>query len=249
VVAEPERAGAALRMRVFNSDGSESEMSGNGIRLFTRFALDRGLVACAPEDGVAIETGGGLRTVYPELVEGRMVGARVAMGVPTFAPAEIPVDTARIGEATRLVDFPLEAAGRTLAVTCLAVGNPHCVWFTEGVADVPLQELGPAVEHHPLFPNRVNFEVVEVLDRGRLRARVHERGEGETPSSGTCSTAAVVAARLHGWVDTRVTVALPGGELEVAWEGEGDEAWLAGPTREVFTGVWPLEDAAKPRTR
>jgi diaminopimelate epimerase len=249
VVAEPRQAGAALRMRVFNSDGSESEMSGNGIRLFTRFALDRGLASCEPGGSVVIETGGGLRSVYPELVGGRMVGARVAMGRPTFVPAEIPVDVALVGGATRLVGFALEAAGRSLAVTCLAVGNPHCVWLTERVAELPLDELGPAVEHHPLFPNRVNFEVVEVLDRTHLRARVWERGEGETPSSGTCSTAAVVAARLHGRVDARVTVELPGGELVVAWEGEGDEAWLEGPTREVFSGVWPLAVAGPGRAR
>ncbi|MEN8161543.1 MAG: diaminopimelate epimerase [Myxococcota bacterium] len=211
-----------IGLRIWNSDGSEAEMSGNGVRLFAKFALESGLAKPAP-DGLAIETKAGLRTVWPELAGGRMVSGRVAMG----APADVEPARLELGE-------------RVLSVTCLSLGNPHAVHLTETpVDDLPLAELGLALEHPPRFPNRTNFEVVNVLARGRLRVRVFERGEGETQSSGTGSTASVVAARLAGRVDAAVTVELPGGALRVRFEGAGAPAFLEGPTGEVFRGVWP----------
>jgi diaminopimelate epimerase len=214
---------APIGLRIWNSDGSEAEMSGNGVRLFAKFALESGL-AEAGTDGLEIETKAGLRTVWPEWSGGRMVAGRVGMGVPQ--------DVKRSGS--------LHVGGRDLPVTCLSLGNPHAVHITDvPVADFPLAEIGPEVEHHPAFPNRVNFEVVNVLARDRLRVRVFERGEGETQSSGTGSTASVVAARLAGRVEAGVDVELPGGELRVSFEGEGAPAFLEGPTEEVFRGVWP----------
>ncbi len=214
---------APIGLRIWNSDGSEAEMSGNGVRLFAKFALEAGL-AEADADGLGIETKAGLRTVWPERVRGRMVGGRVAMGIP---------------EAVRR-SLSLAVGERILSVTCLSLGNPHAVHLTDApVGAFPLAEIGPAVERHPLFPNRVNFEVVNVLARDRLRVRVFERGEGETRSSGTGSTASVVAARLLGRVGAEVTVELPGGELGVRFEGEGSPAFLEGPTAEVFRGLWP----------
>jgi diaminopimelate epimerase len=230
---------AAVRMRVFNSDGSEAEMSGNGIRLFAKFVLDREM-AKPNADGLRIQTGGGLRTVVPTLVEGRVVSARVAMGIPTFTAAEIPVDSTTAGGAERIFDFPLEVAGRTIPINCLSLGNPHAVAILEEPVDeFPLAEVGPAVVNHPMFPNRINFEIVNVLARDVLRARIFERGEGETLSSGTGSTASAVAARAHGFTDDTVEVRLRGGRLRVEWAGQG-EALLEGPAVEVFTGVWPL---------
>jgi len=233
---------AEVRMRVFNSDGSEAEMSGNGIRLFAKFVLDRG-IAKLGSDGLRIQTGGGLRVVFPTLAEGRVVSARVAMGTPTFVPAEIPVDISVMGKALagakRIFDFPLEVAGRTIPITCLSLGNPHAVAILEeNVDDFPLAEVGPAVINHPMFPNRINFEITNVLTRDKLRARIFERGEGETLSSGTGSTAVAVAARTFGLTDDTVAVRLRGGTLRIFWDGAG-EALLDGPTVEVFTGHWP----------
>ena len=212
---------APIGLRIWNSDGSEAEMSGNGVRLFAKFALENGLASAGPA-GLHVETRAGLRTVWPELAGAKMVGGRVAMGVPEL-----------LGERT------LELDGRALPVVCLSLGNPHAVHLSDQPVDAfPLAELGPQVERHPLFPNRVNFEVANVLARDRLRVRVFERGEGETLSSGTGSTASVVAARLAGRVDASVEVELRGGRLRVRFEGEGRPAFLEGPTDEVFRGVW-----------
>lgn len=216
---------AAVRMRVFNSDGSEAEMSGNGVRLLAKFVLDRGLAEAGPE-GLVVETAAGLRTVLPTREGGHMVGGRVAMGVPAVH------DPGR----------PLRVGARTLRVTTLSLGNPHAVLLLDmPVDDFPLAELGPGVVRHEAFPNGTNFEIANVLAPDRLRARVFERGEGETPSSGTGSTACAVAARANGRTGSEVQVELPGGVLEVAWPGSG-EAFLAGPTREVFAGTWPGGD-------
>jgi diaminopimelate epimerase len=230
---------AQVRMRVFNPDGSEAEMSGNGIRLFAKFVIDRKIALPGPDGGLVIETGGGVRTLWPRMEGGRMVAARVAMGAPTFVPGEIPVDAAAVGDSERVFDYPLKVVGRTLKVTCLAIGNPHCVVFpVEPVADFPLLEIGPLVERHRFFPNRVNFEIVNVLSRSQIRARIFERGAGETLSSGTGSTASFIASRIHGFVGDAGEVLLPGGTLKVAWPGKG-EAFLEGAAVEVFTGVWP----------
>jgi diaminopimelate epimerase len=230
---------AQVRMRVFNPDGSEAEMSGNGIRLFAKFVIDRKIALPGPDGGLLIETGGGVRTLWPRMKADRMVAARVGMGTPTFVPKEIPVDGAATGNLDRVFDYPLKVGGRTLKITCLAIGNPHCVVFPdEPVEQFPLLEIGPLVERHLMFPNRVNFEIVNVLDRGHIRARIFERGAGETLSSGTGSTASFIASRIHNFVGDEADVFLPGGTLRITWPGKG-EAFLEGPAVEVFTGVWP----------
>tara|TARA_B100000029_G_scaffold261311_1_gene257621 strand:- start:574 stop:1014 length:441 start_codon:yes stop_codon:yes gene_type:complete len=136
-------------------------------------------------------------------------------------------------------NYPIQAGGRQLDVTCLAVGNPHAVAIMdEPVEKFPLVDIGPHVEHHELFPNRINFEIVNVIDRSKIRARIFERGAGETMSSGTGSTASASAARAHGLVDDEVDVIVDGGVLRISWN-EAGEAFLEGPAVEVFTGVWP----------
>ncbi len=236
VVQRSERA--PVRMRIFNSDGSEAEMSGNGIRLFAKFVIDRS-IATAGDDGLQVETGGGVRTVWPTLESGKMRSARVAMGMPSFEPADIPVDLGALDGAEQARDFPLEVGGQEIAITCLAIGNPHAVaLLDEPVDDFPLDEIGPLVVEHAMFPNRINFEIVNVEGPERLRIRVLERGEGETLSSGTGSTASAIAARVHGRTEKEVEVAQRGGTLGVRWEGPGHEAFLEGPTLEVFEGVW-----------
>jgi diaminopimelate epimerase len=229
---------AQIRMRVYNPDGSEAEMSGNGIRLFSKFVVDRKFVL--PEDnGLIVETGGGVRVVWPTMQDDKMVAAKVAMGEPTFIPAEIPVELAAIGDLEILKDFPIRAGGYDLKITCLAVGNPHAVVvMKDPVEDFPLTEVGPHVEHHELFPNRINFEIVNVINRSKIRTRIFERGAGETMSSGTGSTAAASAARAHGLVDNTVDVIVDGGILRISWDETG-QAYLEGPAVEVFSGVWP----------
>lgn len=238
VVALPSDRGQ-IRMRVFNPDGSEAEMSGNGIRLFSKFVIDRRIVMPGP-DGLIVDTVGGIRTVVPTMRNGKMVAGRVAMGEPIFEPARIPVDAASAGNPDRIFDYPLKVDGKTtLRVTCLSIGNPHAVVFPDSpVESFPLLEIGPLVENHRLFPRRINFEIANVLDRGHLRARIFERGAGETLSSGTGSTAVAIAARWHGFTDDEVEVLVPGGALKIRWPGQG-EALLDGPTVEVFEGTWP----------
>ena len=226
---------AALRMALYNADGSEAEMSGNGMRCFVKYAVDRALAR--PKAGaVAIETLAGVLTVAVTLSGGRVESARVGMGKPRFAPQEIPV---AIEAEPPVLDYPLRVDGRTIAVTCVSMGNPHAVHFIESALDdFPLLELGPKVEHHPLFPRRVNFGVARVLGRDRMDVRVWERGAGETLACGTGVSAAVVAARLKKLVNGRVTVSQPGGPLLVEWDGAG-EVYLTGPAIEVYEGEWP----------
>ena len=228
---------AQVRMRVYNPDGSEAEMSGNGIRLFAKFVLDRN-IADATKDGLTVETLGGVRTVCPEMVDGRMVSARVAMGAATFVAAEVPVDTSDLGGKGTVIDEKLEIGGAQMVVTCLGIGNPHAVAIMDDpVEDFPLTEVGPYVENHPMFPQRINFEIVNVRSRNEIRARIFERGAGETMSSGTGSTASAFACRKLGLVDDAVDVVVDGGVLRISWDGN-DEAFLEGPAVEVFTGVW-----------
>ncbi len=227
---------ADLRMRMFNADGSEGEMCGNGIRCLVRFAFDNGIVS-AEKSPVRVETMAGVLDVTPLGDDGDgMTAARVLMGAPRLIPAEIPV---ALEGMDVVVDEPLEVAGREFRMTCVSMGNPHAVVFIdEPVDEFPLTELGPQVEHHPLFPARVNFEIVNVLDGGNvLKTRVWERGSGITMACGTGACAVQVAARLNGLAGDRATIALPGGDLTVEWPGEG-EVVMEGPVATVFDGEW-----------
>jgi diaminopimelate epimerase len=225
---------ADVGMRMFNPDGSEAEMCGNGLRCVVKYAVDEGLAR--PRDGrIGVETAVGVLAAQVFGEKGAVERVRVSMGVPRFAPQEIPV----LAEAEPpLKDLPLDIEGQRLAVTCVSMGNPHAVHFVERpVAEFPLESIGPKVEHHPLFPQRVNFEVVRVLGRERMEARVWERGAGITLACGSGACAAVVAAHLHGLVGERVDITLPGGVLVVEWDGAG-ECYLAGPAELVFVGEW-----------
>ncbi len=226
---------ADLRMRMFNADGSEGEMCGNGIRCLVRFALDRGIVPGDPPS-VSVETLAGVLQVTPIRESGRMTRARVSMGEPRLRPQDIPVN---VPNQEVVIDYPLQVDGRTFKITCVSMGNPHAVAFIEQPVDeVALHDIGPRVEHHPLFPRRVNFEVVNAVSKDYLKARVWERGSGLTMACGTGVCAIAVAARLHGLIGDKVTVGMPGGELAVEWPGRG-EVILEGPVEEVFEGEWP----------
>jgi len=221
---------ADFRMRVFNSDGSEAEVCGNGLRCFARYVNDRGLADADKE--LTIETTAGIRRVKSR------GGHRfeVDMGVPRFRPEEIPI-TIKV-DIIPILDYPINVKGKELLLDFVSLGNPHGVCFVEdSVADFPLSQLGPLIEHHRLFPQRLNFEVAQVLSRREVRARVWERGVGESLSCGSGACAIAVAAQLHGYVGSQVEVILPGGRLGVEWGGKG-EVYLSGGAELVFTGEW-----------
>lgn len=227
---------ADLRMGLINADGSEAEMSGNGMRCFVKYAVDRGLIKL--RDGVAtVETLAGVISAEVTLAAGRVESVRVTMGRPRFRAQEIPV---AIEAEPPLEDVEINIDGQTFAVTCLSMGNPHAVHFIdEPVEHFPLAEIGPKAERHALFPERVNFEVARVLARDRIDVRTWERGVGETLACGTGAAAVMVAARLRGLVDGRAELREPGGVLTLEWAGGDTDVYLSGPAVEVYEGEWP----------
>ena len=224
---------ADLRMRMFNADGSEAEMCGNGIRCLVGFALARGIVP-RETSPVLVETLAGDLEVTPTWEGDKVVWARVSMGEPRLAVEDIPV---ALDDRAMLMDYPLTVDGVTFEINAVSMGNPHAVAFIdEPVDDIPLFLLGPLVEHHPLFPNRVNFEIVNVIDEGHVKVRVWERGSGETMACATGACAVGVISRLKRRTKGNdVRMSFPGGDLVVRWPGEGTVI-LEGPVAEVFTG-------------
>lgn len=219
---------ANFQMRIFNADGSEAENCGNGIRCLSRYYHDR----YAPDrDEIHVQTGGGPAIVWVK-ADGMVT---VDMGAPIFAPADIPVQA----DGADALDESVELADWTIPVGCVSMGNPHAVTFVEpGELDAfPLTEVGPQVEHFGKFPRRINFEVVEIVDRDRMRVRVWERGAGITLACGTGACASVVVARRRGLIDAPVAVELPGGELTIEWS-EGGHVLMTGPAAYAFTGAF-----------
>lgn len=227
---------ADIRMRIFNADGSEAEMSGNGMRCLVKFAADAGMVASRSGE-FDVETGAGVLGVRTTLdAAGKVTSVRQSMGPPRLDPREIPVN---IDAPPPITEFEIRAGEHVLAITPVSMGNPHAIMFQrEPVEEYPLHSVGPLVEHHALFPKRTNFEVVRVLERGRAEMRVWERGVGETLSCGSGAAATIVAARLLGLADGALQLTVPGGVLDLEWDGEG-EVVLSGPVVEVFRGTWP----------
>ena len=222
---------ADFRMRMFNPDGSEAEVCGNGLRCFARYVVSSG-----PADArrsITIETSAGIKTALPQDRGSRF---QVDMGEPRFRPEDLPV--AVTVNRVPMVDYPVNVAGQKLRLTFVSMGNPHGVCFVDDVGEFTLCDIGPRVEHHELFPRRVNFEIAHVVSRREIDARVWERGAGETLSCGTGACAIAVAARLHDYVDDRVDIKLPGGTLSVKWDRKGS-VYLTGPAELVFTGDWP----------
>lgn len=225
---------ADLRMRIFNADGSEAEMCGNGIRCIAKYAVEEGLVA-PDRDEVTVETGAGVLTLQLFREGGVVSSARVNMGRPRFEAAEIPV---AVEAPAPILDLPLKVGGMDLKLTMVSMGNPHAVhYITQGIDEFPLERVGPLVENHPIFPRRTNFQVVQVVDRGHVRHRVWERGSGITLASGTSASAVCVASRLHGFTGDQVVDSLPGGDLVLEWDGEGP-VYMTGPVTRVFDGEW-----------
>ena len=223
---------ADARMRMFNADGSESEMCGNGVRCVAKYVHDHG-IARKPE--LQIETGRGVLTLQLEVVNGRADRVRVNMGEPILEGPKIPTTL----PGTPPLGQKLVAGGREFEVNCISMGNPHCVAFVDEVNDDWVLRVGPEVERHPAFPRRVNAEFVRVISRTEFQMRVWERGSGETLACGTGACAVAVAGILTGRFDHRVLGHLPGGDLELEWT-PGGPVFLTGPATEVFSGDWPL---------
>ena len=230
LVVRPSRS-ADFRMDIWNADGSRAEMCANGIRAFYEYLRQRGLTHA---DEITVETLGGV--VRPRRAgEGRV---RVELGRPVLEPAKIP--TTLPGEGP-LLEVPLDVDGEVVRVSCVSMGNPHAVLFVPDVDAAPVERLGPRIEHHPAFPNRVNVEFVEVVARDRVRQRTWERGAGETLACGSGACAVTVACVLGGRTERRVCVVLRGGELEIAWERDDAPVVMTGPAARVFTGRIEIE--------
>jgi diaminopimelate epimerase len=221
---------APFRMRIFNPDGSEAEMCGNGIRCFARYLVEHGLAGAGT---VQVETLAGLKRLDIDTDGRTFRSVAVGMGAPRLRPEEIPV----LLPGDRILEHPLTIDGWDLRITAVSMGNPHAVAFVDDVTQFPLEWIGPQVEHHPLFPARVNFEVATIRSPRQVAMRVWERGAGLTLACGTGACATVVAGRLLGRLEPEVEVHVPGGVLTIRWDGEG-EVVLRGPAETVFEGTW-----------
>jgi len=227
---------ADARMWMFNADGSEAEMCGNGIRCVAKYLYDHGL--CRKET-MRIETGAGVRSLDLEIDAGRTRRVRVDMGEPILQREEIPTTLPgnQALEGTPVVGARLEVAGTTLEATCVSMGNPHAVVFVDQLTDRWVLEIGPKMEVDSHFPNRTNAEFVEVVSPTEVRVRVWERGSGETLACGTGATAVCVAGALAERTRRKIVAHLPGGDLELEW-ADDNHAYMTGPAIEVFSGEW-----------
>lgn len=226
---------ADVRMRMFNADGSEAEMCGNGIRCVAKYAFDHGLVR---KEKMVIETGAGDLPVQLYLgLDGQVEKVRVNMGQPRLLREEIPMDGPVLEKA---IDIEIAAGDQTFTATCVSMGNPHCVIYVDDVEAFPVAEIGPLFEHHQLFPERINVEFVEIVSPTEVKQRTWERGAGETLACGTGASAVTVAGVLTGRTERAIVNHLLGGDLELEWTEEGD-VFMVGPATEVFTGEYHLQ--------
>jgi len=235
VVERPSEPGCDFRYRIFNSDGGEVEQCGNGSRAFVRFVSEKGLT---DKRSIRVQTMAGI--IEPRLEDDGSV--TVDMGPPVLDAAAVPFDSAGLAGQPEGRDtlwplaLRLDGAETTVLVSAVSMGNPHAVQVVGDVDTAPVAELGPQVEHHPRFPKRVNAGFMQVVGRGHIRLRVYERGAGETLACGTGACAAVVAGIRRGLLDSPVRVTARGGELSIAWAGEGEPVYLSGPAVTVFEG-------------
>lgn len=226
---------ADFYMRMLNPDGSEAEMCGNGIRCAAKFVYERGITTANP---VRVETLAGLKTIELAVVDGKVTAARVDMGAPRLDRREIPAAVPGTGP---VISEPLALDDRTLRITCVSMGNPHCITFVDDVESYPIRTVGPQVERHTAFPERTNVEFIEVVSPGEIRMRVWERGANETLACGTGACASAVASILNNKTERALTVHLNGGDLAIEWPEDDGPVIMTGPAVEVFTGEIPAE--------
>ncbi|MCD7826461.1 MAG: diaminopimelate epimerase [Clostridiaceae bacterium] len=220
---------ADFRMAMYNADGSEGEMCGNGIRCVAKYVYDYGLTQ---KEQIRIETKSGIKSLDLTIEQGRVALVKVDMGAPILKPDAIPVRL----EGDACIAAPLTVDGKEYEITCVSMGNPHAVVFVSDTKQLPLETIGPKFEHHEIFPNRVNTEFVQVLSRSEVNMRVWERGSGETLACGTGACATAVACVLNGKTDERITVHLLGGDLQLFFDREKDTVWMTGPAAVICDG-------------
>lgn len=232
---------ADFEMAMYNADGSRGEMCGNAIRCVAKYVYDRHLT---DQISIRIETLAGIKEADLTVADGKAVLVRVNMGKPQLEPEKIPVrypqPAAVSGQDSaplhQIVDCAVSVGGKEYQMTCVSMGNPHCVIFTDEVEGLDLEKIGPQFEHHSCFPNRVNTEFVKVLDRHTVQMRVWERGSGETLACGTGACAVTVACILNGLTDRKVKVKLTGGDLEIEWDAQTGIVFMTGAAAHVFDG-------------
>lgn len=228
---------ADFTMEMYNADGSQSEMCGNGIRCVGKYVYDYGLT---DKTEISVETLAGIKYLNLEVEKkedgdrGKVKLVTVNMGAPILSPAEIPVDLPT--DEDKILDYPVEIGGREYKITCVSMGNPHSVAVVEDVESFPIETVGPLFENNPIFPKRVNAEFVEIVSRDYAKMRVWERGSGETMACGTGTCATAVACMLKGLTDDTVTIKLLGGELIIRWDREENLVYMTGPAKTVFDG-------------
>ncbi|HEX8524528.1 MAG TPA: diaminopimelate epimerase [Tepidisphaeraceae bacterium] len=229
---------ADVRMRMFNADGSEGEMCGNGIRCVAKYSFDHGLTKSNP---MKVETGRGVLTLALETQSGKVEQVTVNMGEPWFEPAKIPFDPDKAVKSAKEHEYRLVVAqGNELVdVIPVSTGNPHAVLFVPDVAKVELERVGPVLENHKAFPKRTNAHWAQVISRSEVKMRTWERGSGITWACGTGACSVVVAGVVSGRLDRKCLVHLPGGDLNIEWRESDNNVYMTGPATEVFSGEWP----------
>lgn len=224
---------ADLKMRMFNSDGSEAQMCGNGIRCVAKLAYELGLI-CG--EITTIETLSGIKTLKLNIVKGKVKTVEVDMGEPILEATKIPVSSgAKIED--KKIKVEVETKDRKIELTCVSMGNPHAVTFVDDIKKIKVAEYGPILENSDIFPEKANIEFVEVVDKNNIKMRVWERGSGETLACGTGACSSVVASSLNGYTDRKVNVQLLGGNLEIEWK-PNNHVHMTGPAVTVFKGEW-----------
>ncbi|MBO6114254.1 MAG: diaminopimelate epimerase [Lachnospiraceae bacterium] len=225
---------ADFTMEMYNADGSQSEMCGNGIRCVGKYVYDYGLT---DKEDITVETLAGIKYLKLYIKDKKVEKVTVNMGAPILEPGEVPVLVSALPEGTeKVVDYPINVGGKEYRTTCVSMGNPHSVVFVDDTDNFPLEEVGPLFENNAFFPRRVNAEFVQIVDRTYAKMRVWERGSGETLACGTGTCASVVAAILNGLTEDEVTVRLLGGELVIKWNRDENVVYMTGPARVVFDG-------------
>lgn len=220
---------ADFRMRIYNADGSEAEMCGNGIRCVAKYVYDHKLT---DKTEITVETGAGVKTLQLTVEDDKVTLVRVDMGEPILTPDEIPV----VADGDRVVDEPIVVDDKEWRMTCVSMGNPHAVVFVDDVAHFELEKYGPLFENHVRFPKRTNTEFVQIISRNEAVMRVWERGSAETWACGTGTCATVMACILNGLTDNEVLVHLRGGDLRIAYDAKSNHIFMTGPATEVFEG-------------
>ena len=225
---------ADFKMRMFNYDGTEAEMCGNGIRCVGKFVYDKGLTL---KKEITVETLAGIKVLQLNVENGEVQTVRVDMGEPIFNPKEIPV----ISEENPVKNLRINVEDREFIFTCVSMGNPHAITLVDNTSDFEIEKYGPILEKHEYFPRRINVEFIEVIDKSNIKMRVWERGAGETLACGTGACATLVACAINGYTNTKANVQLLGGKLQIDWNENDNHVYMTGPATTVFEGTIKID--------